>query len=60
MTWLERRIKELMEQAAEQVLAGDKDHFDYAVSRYRVLKELLDEAADHRKNYPTGDADHDD
>lgn len=60
MNWLEAQIKERMERAAEDVLAGTKDTFDMAVARYRVLKDLLNDLADHRKNAKPGDDPSDD
>lgn len=60
MGWLERRIKELAEQAAENTLAGTKDQFDAAVSRYRAYKELLADIEQHHKDHPEGDVDDND
>lgn len=58
MNFLEKRLREKLEDITGVILQGNAlDYAAYAsaVARYRVLKELLDELADHRKELSTGE-----
>lgn len=63
MNFLEKRLREKLEDITGVILQGNAlDYAAYAsaVARYRVLKELLDEFADHRKELSTGETESDD
>lgn len=63
MTFIEKRLREKLEDITGVILQGNAlDYAAYAsaVARYRVLKELLDELADHRKELSTGETESDD
>lgn len=63
MTFLEKRLREKLEDITGVILQGNAlDYAAYAsaVARYRVLKELLDDLADHRKELSTGETESDD
>lgn len=63
MTFIEKRLHEKLEDITGVILQGNAlDYAAYAsaVARYRVLKELLDELADHRKELSTGETESDD
>ncbi len=63
MNFLEKRLREKLEDITGVILQGNAlDYAAYAsaVARYRVLKELLDELADHRKELSTGETESDD
>lgn len=58
MTWLETEVRRKLEAITQTILLGNAlDYTAYAsaVARYRVLKELLDDLAEQRKNASTGD-----
>ena len=58
MTFIEKRLREKLEDITGVILQGNAlDYAAYAsaVARYRVLKELLDELVDHRKELSTGE-----
>ena len=62
MNWLEKRLREKLEDITGVILQGNAlDYAAYAsaVARYRVLKETLDELADRRKELSTGETDPD-
>jgi hypothetical protein len=63
LNFLEKRLREKLEDITGVILQGNAlDYAAYAsaVARYRVLKELLDELADHRKELSTGETESDD
>ena len=63
MNYLEKRVREKLEDITGVILQGNAlDYAAYAsaVARYRVLKELLDDLADHRKELSTGETESDD
>ncbi len=63
MNFLEKRLREKLEDITGVILQGNAlDYAAYAsaVARYRVLKELLDDLADHRKELSTGETESDD
>lgn len=63
MNFLEKRLREKLEDITDVILQGNAlDYAAYAsaVARYRVLKELLDDLADHRKELSTGETESDD
>ena len=62
MNWLEKRLREKLEDITGVILQGNAlDYAAYAsaVARYRVLKETLGELADHPKELSTGETDPD-
>ena len=63
MNFIEKRLREKLEDITGVILQGNAlDYAAYAsaVARYRVLKELLDDLADHRKELSTGETESDD
>ena len=63
MNFIEKRLREKLDDITGVILQGNAlDYAAYAsaVARYRVLKELLDELADHRKELSTGETESDD
>lgn len=63
MNYLEKRVREKLEDITGVILQGNAlDYAAYAsaVARYRVLKELLDELVDYRKELSTGETESDD
>jgi hypothetical protein len=63
LNFLEKRLREKLEDITGVILQGNAlDYAAYAsaVARYRVLKELLDDLADHRKELSTGETESDD
>jgi hypothetical protein len=63
LNFLEKRLREKLEDITDVILQGNAlDYAAYAsaVARYRVLKELLDDLADHRKELSTGETESDD
>lgn len=58
MTWLERLIRQKLDDTREIILRGDAlDYAAYAsaVARYRILKELVDDIADRHAQEAKGE-----
>lgn len=63
MTWLENLIQQKLEDTVDLTLRGaaaDYAAYSACVARYRVLKELLDENAEHKKDIQGDDFPDDD